>query len=160
MQISEKIFKAVQFFKKNDLWAKITFTIIFLSYLIFVHSCYNPYPQEGETYPIYEYGDKNLKQCELDGKKLFLEQEYQNKDNVKKDILTYRFEPRRGIGAVVQGTGNGIDDRQDSIIIIYDTEPLDGFTIKPSPFSDKIVIQKEYLNRGISTARCFMRWSN
>jgi len=160
MQISEKIFKAVQFFKKNDLWAKITFTIIFLSYLIFVHSCYNPYPQEGETYPIYEYGDKNLKQCELDGKKLFLEQEYQNKDNVKKDILTYRFEPRRGIGAVVQGTGIGIDDRQDSIIIIYDTEPLDGFTIKPSPFSDKIVIQKEYLNRGISTARCFMRWSN
>lgn len=183
MQIPEKIFKAVEFFKKKDLWAKIAFTIVFLSYLSFIHTCYNPYPQERETYPIYEYGDKNLKQCELDGKKLFLEQEYQNKsfwynffvdswadyvwrlkyqdkDNVKKDILTYRFEPRRGIGAVVQGTGIGIDDGQDSIIIIYDTEPLDGFTIKPSPFSDKIVIQKEYLNRGISTARCFMRWSN
>ena len=73
MQIPEKIFKAVQFLKKNDLWAKITFTIIFLSYLSFIHTCYNPYPQERETYPIYEYGDKNLKQCELDGKKLFLE---------------------------------------------------------------------------------------
>ena len=79
MQISEKIFKAVEFFKKKDLWAKIAFTIIFLSYLSFIHTCYNPYPQERETYPIYEYGDKNLKQCELDGKKLFLEQEYQNK---------------------------------------------------------------------------------
>ena len=86
--------------------------------------------------------------------------QYQDDDNVKKNILTYQFAPRGGIGAVVQGTGIGIDDRQDSIIIIYDTEPLDGFTIKPSPFSDKIVIQKEYLNRGISTARCFIRWSN
>lgn len=79
MQISEKIFKAVEYLKKKDLWAKITLTVVFLSYLSFCHTCYDPYPREGETYPIYEYGDKNLKQCELDGKKLFLEQEYQNK---------------------------------------------------------------------------------
>ena len=183
MQISEKIFKAVEFFKKKDLWAKIAFTIVFLSYLSFIHTCYNPYPQEGETYPIYEYGDKNLKQCELDGKRIFLEREnqnesfwydffvdsrayyiwhlqYQDDDNVKKNILTYKFAPSGGIGAVVQGTGIGIDERQDSIVIFYDAEPFDGFTIEPSPFSNKIVLQKDYLNRGISTARCFMRWSN
>ena len=183
MQISEKIFKAVEFFKKKDLWAKIAFTIVFLSYLSFIHTCYNPYPQEGETYPIYEYGDKNLKQCELDGKRIFLEREnqnesfwydffvdsrayyvwhlqYQDDDNTRKNILTYRFAPREGIGAVVQGTGIGIDEQKDSIVIIYNAEPLDGFTIEPSPFSNKIVIQKDYLNRGISTARCFMRWSN
>lgn len=183
MQISEKIFKAVEYLKKKDLWAKITLTVVFLSYLSFCHTCYDPYPREGETYPIYEYGDKNLKQCELDGKKLFLEQEYQNKsfwynffvdswadyvwrlkyqdkDNVKKDILTYRFEPLRGVGTGVQGTGIAIEERQDSIVIIYDTEPLDGFTIKPGPFSDKIVIQKESLKRTISDTRCFIRWSN
>ena len=183
MQISEKIFKAIEFFKKKDLWAKIAITVVFLLYLFAVHSCYDPYPRVGETYPIYEYGDKNLKQCELDGKKLFLEQTYRNKPfwyyffvdssdyydwrlkyqdnyNVKKDILTYRFAPRGGVETGVQGTGIGIDDRQDSIVIIYDAEPLDGFTIKPSPFSDKIVMWKEPLNQKISDARCFMRWSN
>lgn len=181
MQISEKIFNAVEFFKKKDLWAKIAFTIIFLSYLFLIRACHNPV--EGDTFPIYEYGDKNLKQCELDGKKLFLEQEFQNNsfwydffvgsehlyvwhlqyqddDNVKKNILTYKFAPCGGIGAVVQGTSIGIDERQDSIVIIYDNEPLDGFTIDPGPFSDKIVIEKGSLYRGSSVARCFMRWSN
>ena len=181
MQISEKIFKAVEFFKKKDLWAKIALTVIFLSYLSFCRACFNPIA--GATYPIYEYGDKNLKQCELGGKKIFLEREnqnesfwydffvgsenlyvwhlqYQDDDNARKNILTYRFEPRGGIGAVVQGTGIGIDERQDSIVIIYDAEPLDGFTIKPSPFSDKIVIQERRLYRNISTAHCFMGWSN
>ena len=182
MQISEKIFKAVEFFKKKDLWAKIAFTIIFLSYLFLIRACHNPI--EGDTFPIYEYGDKNLKQCELDGKKLFLEREnlndsfwydffvgsehlyvwhlqYQDDDNIKKNILTYKFAPSSGgIGAVVPGTGIGIDERQDSIVIIYDNEPLDGFTIDPGPFSDKIVIEKGSLYRGSSVARCFMRWSN
>ncbi len=184
MQISEKIFKAVEFFKKKDLWAKIAFTIIFLSYLFCIRACFNPDPMAADTFPIYENGDKNLKQCELDGKKLFLEQEFQNysfwynffvdsrayhvwhlqyqdDDNVKKNILTYKFAPSSGgIGAVVPGTGIGIDERQDSIVIIYDNEPLDGFTIDPGPFSDKIVIEKGSLYRGSSVARCFMRWSN
>ena len=193
MQISEKIFKAVELFKKKDLWAKIAFTIIFLSYLSFCRACFFN-PIAGEDFPIYEnnypgdlYGfrakNKGAKQCELDGKKIFLEREnqnesfwydffvgsehlyvwhlqYQDDDNIKKNILTYKFAPRGGIGAVVQGTGIGIDERQDSIVIIYDAEPLDGFTIKPSPFSDKIVIRKEPLNQKISDARCFMRWSN
>ena len=35
MQISEKIFKAVEYLKKKDLWAKITLTVVFLSYLSF-----------------------------------------------------------------------------------------------------------------------------
>lgn len=179
--IKTKVYQAVQFLKKNDLWAKIAFTVVFLSYLSFCRACFNPI--EGETIPIYEYGDKNLKQCELGGKKLFLEREnqnesfwydffvdtnapfvwhlqYQDDDNVKKNILTYRFELRGGIGAVVQGTGIGIDDKQDSIVIIYDKEPLDGFTIEPGPFSDKIVIREVFHNRGIGNAHCFMRWSN
>ena len=183
------------------MWAKIAFTIIFLSYLFFVHSCtFNPLP--GRTYPIYENnhpgdytGDlaknKGAKQCELNGKKLFLKQDnlndsfgycffvdskafyvwhlqYQDDDNVLKNILTYRFEHRGGIGAVVQGTGIGIDERQDSIIIFYDAEPLDGFTIEPSPFSDKIVLQKSAPSDGqkrapgkdVISAHCAMEWSN
>ncbi|MBO6136353.1 MAG: hypothetical protein II850_06075 [Fibrobacter sp.] len=185
MQISEKIFKAVEFFKKKDLWAKIAFTIIFLSYLSCIRACFNPDPMAADTFPIYENGDKNLKQCELDGKKLFLEQEFQNNsfwynffvdsrayhvwhlqyqddDNIKKNILTYKFAPSSGGigGGVVQGTGIGIDERQDSIVFFYDAEPLDGFTIEVSPFSDKVVIQKVPLNREIGDARCFKRWSN
>ncbi len=181
MQISEKIFKAVEFFKKKDLWAKIAFTIIFLSYLFLIRACHNPV--EGDTFPIYEYGDKNLKQCELEGRKLFLVREalnesfwyyffvdsrnldvwhlqYLDNDNVRKNILTYQFASGGGIGAVVPGTGIGIDERQDSIVIIYDNEPLDGFTIEPGPFSDKVVIQDAHHPRGVDTARCFMRWSN
>ena len=182
MQITKiTVSQAVQFFKKNDLWAKIAFTIIFLSYLSLCRACFNPIA--GEIYPIYKYGDKNLNQCELNGKKLFLEREnqkesfwydffvdtnapcvwhlqYQDDDGSRKNILTYRFAPRGGIGAVVQGTGIGIDEQKDSIVIIYDAEPFDGFTIEPGPFSDKIVIRKEPLNQKISDARCFMRWSN
>ena len=197
MQISEKIFKAVEFFKKKDLWAKIALTVIFLSYLSFCRACFNQIA--GDTYPIYEnnypgdlYGfrakNKGAKQCELGGKKIFLEREnsfgydffvethapyvwhlqYQDDDNVRKNILTYRFEPRGGIGAVVQGTGIGIDERQDSIIIFYDAEPLDGFTIEPSPFSDKIVLQKSAPSDGqkrapgkdVISAHCAKEWSN
>jgi len=199
MQITKiTVSQAVQFFKKNDLWAKITFTIIFLSYLSLCHSCFNPI--EGGTFPIYEnnypgdlYGfrakNKGAKQCKLDGKKIFLEREtqtfwydffvetnasyvwhlqYQDVDNVKKNILTYRFEPRGGIGAVVQGTGIGIDEQQDSIVIFYDAEPFDGFTIEPSPFSDKIVLQKSAPldvkkrapGKDIISAHCAMEWSN
>ena len=193
MQITKiTVSQAVQFFKKKDLWAKIALTVIFLSYLSFCRACFNPIA--GDTYPIYEnnypgdlYGfrakNKGAKQCELDGKKIFLEREnqnesfwydffidinapfvwhlqYQDDDNVRKNILTYRSELRGGIGAVVQGTGIGIDERQDSIVIFYDAEPLDGFTIEPSPFSDKIVIEKGSHYRGSSVARCFMRWSN
>lgn len=200
MQISEKIFKAVEFFKKKDLWAKIALTVLFLSYLSFCRACFNPIA--GEVFPIYEnnypgdlYGfrakNKGAKQCKLDGKKIFLEREnqnesfwydffidtnapfvwhlqYQDDDNVRKNILTYRSELRGGIGAVVQGTGIGIDERQDSIVIFYDAEPLDGFTIEPSPFSDKIVIQKSAPSDGqkrgpgkdVISAHCAMEWDN
>ena len=190
MQITKiTVSQAVQFFKKNNLWAKIAFTIIFLSYLSFCHSCFNPIA--GDTYPIYEYGDKNLRQCELNGKRIFLEREnqnesfwydffvethapyvwhlqYQDDDNARKNILTYRFEPRGGIGAVVQGTGIGIDERQDSILIFYDAEPLDGFIIESSPFSDKIVLQKSAPSDGqkrapgkdVISAHCAKKWSN
>jgi len=198
--IKTKVSQAVQFLKKNDLWAKIAFTIIFLSYLSFCRACFNPIA--GEDFPIYEnnypgdlYGfrakNKGAKQCELDGKKIFLEREnqnesfwydffidinapfvwhlqYQDDDNVRKNILTYRSELRGGIGAVVQGTGIGIDERQDSIVIFYDAEPLDGFTIEPSPFSDKIVIQKSAPSDGqkrgpgkdVISAHCAMEWYN
>jgi len=198
--IKTKVSQAVQFLKKNDLWAKIAFTIIFLSYLSFCRACFNPIA--GEDFPIYEnnypgdlYGfrakNKGAKQCELDGKKIFLEREnqnesfwydffidinapfvwhlqYQDDDNVRKNILTYRSELRGGIGAVVQGTGIGIDERQDSIVIFYDAEPLDGFTIEPSPFSDKIVIQKSAPSDGqkrgpgkdVISAHCAMEWDN
>jgi hypothetical protein len=193
MQITKiTVSQAVQFFKKNDLWAKIAFTIIFLSYLFFCHSCFNPIA--GDTYPIYEnnypgdlYGfrakNKDAKQCKLDGKKLFLVRDnqnesfwydffvdsralyvwhlqYQDDDNIKKNILTYQFAPRGGIGAVVQGTGIGIDEQKDSIVIIYNAEPLDGFTIEPSPFSNKIVLQKSALSRNVISAHCAMEWSN
>ena len=201
MQIHKiTVSQAVELFKKKDLWAKIALTVLFLSYLSFCHTCFNPIA--GDTYPIYENnypGDlfgfraknKGAKQCKLDGKKLFLEREtqnesfwydffvdsralyvwhlqYQDVDNVKKNILTYRFEPRGGIGAVVQGTGIGIDERQDSIVIFYDAEPFDGFTIEPSPFSDKIVIQKSAPSDGqkrgpgkdVISAHCAMEWSN
>jgi hypothetical protein len=201
MQISEKIFKAVELFKKKDLWAKIALTVLFLSYLSFCRACFFN-PIAGEVFPIYEnnypgdlYGfrakNKGAKQCKLDGKKIFLEREnqnesfwydffidinapfvwhlqYQDDDNVRKNILTYRSELRGGIGAVVQGTGIGIDERQDSIVIFYDAEPLDGFTIEPSPFSDKIVIQKSAPSDGqkrgpgkdVISAHCAMEWSN
>lgn len=200
MQMIEKVSQAIECFKKKDLWAKIAFTIIFLSYLSFCHTCFNPIA--GDTYPVYENnypGDlfgfraknKGAKQCKLDGKKLFLEREtqnesfwydffvdsralyvwhlqYQDVDNVKKNILTYRFEPRGGIGAVVQGTGIGIDERQDSIVIFYDAEPFDGFTIEPSPFSDKIVLQKSAPfdvkkrapGKDVISAHCAKEWSN
>ena len=194
MQINKiTITQAIEFFKKKDLWAKIAFTIIFLSYLSFCRACFFN-PIAGEGFPIYENnypGDlfgfraknKGAKQCELDGKKIFLEREnlndsfwydffvgsehlyvwhlqYQDDDNIKKNILTYKFAPRGGIGAVVQGTSIGIDERQDSIVIIYGAEPLEGFTIEPGPFSDKVVIQDAHHPRGVDTAHCFMRWSN
>ena len=188
MQINKiTITQAIEFFKKKDLWAKIAFTVIFLSYLSFCRACFNPIA--GDTYPIYEnnypgdlYGfrakNKGAKQCELDGKKIFLEREnqnesfwydffidinapfvwhlqYQDDDNVRKNILTYRSELSGGIGAVIQGTGIGIDERQDSIVIFYDAEPFDGFTIEPSPFSDKIVFQKGN-SKDIISAHCAM----
>ena len=202
MQINKiTITQAIEFFKKKDLWAKIAFTIIFLSYLSFCRACFFN-PIAGEDFPIYEnnypgdlYGfrakNKGAKQSKLGGKKIFLEREnqnesfwydffvethapyvwhlqYQDDDNARKNILTYRFEPRGGIGAVVQGTGIGIDERQDSILIFYDAEPLDGFTIEPSPFSDKIVIQKSAPSDGqkrgpgkdVISAHCAMEWDN
>ena len=76
--IKTKVSQAVQFLKKNDLWAKIAFTIIFLSYLFFCREC-TSFPVPGVTIPIYENnhpgdytGDlaknKGAKQCELNGK--------------------------------------------------------------------------------------------
>ena len=91
---------------------------------------------------------------------LILQTLFYRDDNIKKNILTYKFAPRGGIGAVVQGTSIGIDERQDSIVIIYGAEPLEGFTIEPGPFSDKVVIQDAHHPRGVDTAHCFMRWSN
>ena len=194
MQIHKiTVSQAVELFKKKDLWAKIALTVLFLSYLSFCRACFFN-PIAGEDFPIYEnnypgdlYGfrakNKGAKQCELDGKKIFLEREnqnesfwydffidinapfvwhlqYQDDDNVRKNILTYRSELRGGIGAVVQGTGIGIDERQDSIVIFYDAEPLDGFTIEPSPFSDKIVIQKSAPGKDVISAHCAMEWDN
>lgn len=202
MQITKiTVSQAVQFFKKNDLWAKITFTIIFLSYLSLCHSCFNPIA--GDTYPIYEnnypgdlYGfrakNKGAKQCELGGKKIFLEREnqnesfwydffvdsnapcvwhlqYQDDDGSRKNILTYRFVIDGGVaGGGSLGPDIGIDERQDSIVIFYDAEPFDGFTIEPSPFSDKIVLQKSAPldvkkrapGKDIISAHCAMEWSN
>lgn len=194
MQITKiTVSQAVELFKKKDLWAKIALTVLFLSYLSFCRACFFN-PIAGEIYPIYEnnypgdlYGfrvkNKGAKQCELDGKKIFLEREnqnesfwydffidtnapfvwhlqYQDDDNVRKNILTYRSELRGGIGAVIQGTGIGIEERQDSIVIIYNKEPLDGFTIEPGPFSDKIVIQKSAPGKDVISAHCAMEWFN
>ena len=194
MQIHKiTVSQAVELFKKKDLWAKIALTVLFLSYLSFCHTCFNPIA--GDTYPVYENnypGDlfgfraknKGAKQCELDGKKIFLEREnqnesfwydffidtnapcvwhlqYQDDDGSRKNILTYRFVIDGGVaGGGSLGPDIGIDERQDSIVIIYDKEPLDGFTIEPGPFSDKIVIREVFHNRGIGNAHCFMRWSN
>lgn len=179
MQISEKIFKAVEFFKKKDLWAKIALTVLFLSYLSFCRACFFN-PIAGEIYPIYKYGDKNLNQCELNGKKIFLEREnqnesfwydffvdtnapcvwhlqYQDDDGSRKNILTYRFVIDGGVaGGGSLGPDIGIDERQDSIVIIYDAEPFDGFTIEPGPFSDKIVLQKGASRKDIISAHCAM----
>lgn len=192
MQITKiTVSQAVELFKKKDLWAKIALTVLFLSYLSFCRACFFN-PIAGEDFPIYEnnypgdlYGfrvkNKGAKQCELDGKKIFLEREnqnesfwydffidtnapfvwhlqYQDDDNVRKNILTYRSELRGGIGAVIQGTGIGIEERQDSIVIIYNKEPLDGFTIEPGPFSDKIVIQKSAPGKDVISAHCAMEW--
>ena len=141
------------------------------------------------TIPIYEnnhpgnyIGDlaknKGAKQCELNGKKLFLKQDnlndsfgycffvdskafyvwhlqYQDDDNVLKNILTYRFE--RQVDEPIMGIG--IDERKDSIVIIYEEEPFDGFTIEPGPFSDKIVLQKGATKDVIST-HCAWRGYN
>lgn len=194
MQITKiTVSQAVELFKKKDLWAKIALTVLFLSYLSFCRACFFN-PIAGEDFPIYEnnypgdlYGfrvkNKGAKQCELDGKKIFLEREnqnesfwydffidtnapfvwhlqYQDDDNVRKNILTYRSELRGGIGAVIQGTGIGIEERQDSIVIIYNKEPLDGFTIEPGPFSDKIVIQKSAPGKDVISAHCAMEWFN
>ena len=189
MQINKiTITQAIEFFKKNDLWAKIAFTIIFLSYLSLCHSCFNPI--EGGTFPIYENnypGDvydfrgknKGAKQCELNGKRIFLEREnqnesfwydffvdtnapcvwhlqYQDDDGSRKNILTYRFVIDGGVaGGGNLGPDIGIDERQDSIVIIYDAEPFDGFTIEPGPFSDKIVFQKGN-SKDIISAHCAM----
>lgn len=195
--IKTKVSQAVQFLKKNDLWAKIALTAIFLSYLSFCRGC-TSFPEPGVTVPIYEnnhprnyIGDlaknKGAMQCELDGKKLFLKRDnlndsfgycffvdskafyvwhlqYQDDDNVLKNILTYRFE-RQGDGAigilyVGPIVGIGIDERKDSIVVIYEEEPFDGFTIEPSPFSDKIVLQKSASEKDIISAHCAWRGYN
>ena len=193
MQIHKiTVSQAVELFKKKDLWAKIALTVLFLSYLSFCHTCFNPIA--GDTYPVYENnypGDlfgfraknKGAKQCELDGKKIFLEREnqnesfwydffvethapyvwhlqYQDDDNARKNILTYRFVIDGGVaGGGSLGPDIGIDERQDSIVIIYDAEPFDGFTIEPGPFSDKIVLQKGATKDVIST-HCAWRGYN
>lgn len=180
MQITKiTVSQAVQFFKKKDLWAKIALTVLFLSYLSFCRACFFN-PIAGEIYPIYKYGDKNLNQCELNGKKIFLEREnqnesfwydffvdtnapcvwhlqYQDDDGSRKNILTYRFVIDGGVaGGGSLGPDIGIDERQDSIVIIYDAEPFDGFTIEPGPFSDKIVLQKGTSRKDIISAHCAM----
>ena len=89
MQIHKiTVSQAIELFKKKDLWAKIALTVLFLSYLSFCRACFFN-PIAGEDFPIYEnnypgdlYGfrakNKGAKQCELDGKKIFLERENQN----------------------------------------------------------------------------------
>ena len=191
MQIHKiTVSQAVELFKKKDLWAKIALTVLFLSYLSFCRACFFN-PIAGEDFPIYEnnypgnlYGfrakNKGAKQCELDGKKIFLEREnqnesfwydffvdsnapcvwhlqYQDDDGSRKNILTYRFVIDGGVaGGGSLGPDIGIDERQDSIVIIYDKEPLDGFTIEPGPFSDKIVLQKGASRKDIISVHCAM----
>ena len=144
------------------------------------------YPVYENNYPGDLFGfrakNKGAKQCKLDGKKIFLEREtqtfwydffvetnafyvwhlqYQDVDNVKKNILTYRFVIDGGVaGGGSLGPDIGIDERQDSIVIFYDAEPFDGFTIEPSPFSDKIVIQKSAPGKDVISAHCAMEWFN
>ena len=83
--------------------------------------------------------------------------QYQDDDGSRKNILTYRFVIDGGVaGGGSLGPDIGIDERQDSIVIIYDKEPLDGFTIEPGPFSDKIVLQKGASRKDIISAHCAM----
>lgn len=184
--------KVICTLKKYDLAMKIIVTITFLLYFTFLHSCFNPIA--GDLYPIYENHDigdvfayrtkhKNAKPCLIDGKRIFLEREDQNKsfirdffiggnrfyvyhlqymdnDNERKNILTYKFEPSGGIGAVIQGTGFGINASNDSIEFIYNINPYDGITIDSSIFSDKITVQKSIPEHKASAAQCYMEWFN
>ena len=136
----------------------------------------------GDLYA-YRTKHKDAKPCYLDGKKIFLERVeqdksflrsffiggeyfyvwrllYQDDDSVMKPILTYKIPRRFGIGAVVQGTSFGIDDNKDSIIFVYAVDPYDGIKIEPSPYSDKIIVQKENSKRDASSCFCYMEWLN
>ena len=55
--------------------------------------------------------------------------QHEDEGGGRKNILSYKFSPRGGIGAVIQGTSLGIDDSKDSIVVFYDTEPEDGFKL-------------------------------
>ena len=81
-------------------------------------------------------------------------------DGTMKPILTYKFEVRGGVGAVVRGTGLGIDVSEDSVVVVYDVEPYAGIKIEPSPYSDKIVVHKGNSDRLASSCRCYVGWSN
>ena len=186
--VKQKFLQFFRYVKKRDLVMKIFFTMTFVFYCSFLYTCFNPIA--GDLYPIYENINPS-KPCELDGKRLFLERDsqgssflyaffigygpqfyvyhlqYEDDGGARKNILSYKFAPRGGIGAVIQGTSLGIDGSKDSIVVFYDTEPEDGFVIDSSSFSDRIVIMKSSASNNVihstknaNDCRCYMRWYN
>jgi len=179
--------KLNDYLKRKNLLLKSIFIVFCLSYLACCRACFNPI--DGETYLVHENGSRT-KPCYLDGKKLFLKRDrqdgsffrhffageddfyvwhlqYQDEDGSMKPILTYKFPKRYGIGAVVQGTGFGIDENKDSINFIYTDEPYEGVKIESSPFADKIAIKKSpttsfvtHSNKAANDCFCYMEWSN
>ncbi len=185
--IKQKVLQVFRNVKARDLVMKMLFTLTFVLYCSFLYTCFNPVA--GDLYPIYENISPS-KPCELEGKRLFLERDGQDSsflydffigygpqfyvyhlqyedDGGRKNILSYKFAPRGGIGAVIQGTSLGIDDSKDSIVVFYDTEPEDGFVIDSSSFSDRIVIKKSpttnniiHSTKAVNDCRCYIRWYN
>ena len=186
--IKQKVLQVFRNVKARDLVMKILFTMTFVLYCSFLYTCFNPVA--GDLYPIYENISLS-KPCELEGKRLFLERDgqdssflydffigygpqfyvyhlqYEDEGGGRKNILSYKFSPRGGIGAVIQGTSLGIDDSKDSIVVFYDTEPEDGFVIDSSSFSDRIVIKKSsttnniiHSTKTVNDCRCYIRCYN
>ena len=178
--------------KLADSLIKVIVAAIFLSYLAFCRTCnFNPIAGERFPinehvvgYTSSNFG-KGAKPCYLGNKRLFVEREnqdenfmrdfflggnrfyvwhlqYEDDDGTMKPILTYKFEVRGGIGAVVRGTGFGIYYIDaDSFAFVYEAEPYDGITIEPSPYSEKIIVQKgSYRGKLASECVCYMGWSN
>ena len=184
MNFKKSIKQNLDELKLADPLIKVIVATIFLSYLAFCRTCvFNPIA--GERFPIKQSrvaeGDDSF--CKLGNKRLILEREnqdenfmrdffldrnkfyvwrlqYEDDDGTMKPILTYKFEVRGGVGAVVRGTGLGIDVGEDSVVVVYDVEPYAGIKIEPSPYSDKIVVHKGNSDRLASSCRCYMGWSN
>lgn len=178
--------------KKIDSVMKFFVTISCIAYISVCYTCFNPIAGETIPLRHHKIGDRSNnfseddKPCKIEGKSLFLKRDdqndsflkdffiggidfyvwhlqYQDNDGTMRPILTYKFKPHGGIGAVIQGTGFGIEEKQDSLIIVYTAEPYDGFTIEPGPYSNKIILQKEHNSiraHGAHEYPCYIGWSN